>query len=246
MSSLYDLYVKAVEKQLEHEDLTFKSDPNYQYMLEHSSYGEIGLRFMRAIKDEFKLTPAEIMRFTTLNDSIGKPELVNYSVIPPCSPTSLRYVYHAHLFLKHLQSLGITNPSIVEIGGGYGGLCMAIHTYAEKFGVTPRQYSIIDLESPGKLQRRVLDIYGYSSSVKCLNAEKFGVEIDQNSVLISTYAFSEIPTEFQKQYIETLFPKIIHGFIVWNNIPVYDMGKTLHTVEDERPLTGPVNKFVYF
>lgn len=245
MATIYDLYVKAVEKQLEQEELTFKSDPNYQYMLEHSNYGEVGLRFLSVIKDEFKLTPAEIMRFTTLNDSIGKPELVNYSVIPPCSPTSLRYVYHAHLFLKHLQSLGITNPNIVEIGGGYGGMCLAIHTYAEKFGVTPRQYSIIDLETPGKLQRRVLDMYGYSS-VKCLNAENFGSEIDQDSVLISTYAFSEIQPELQKKYVEVLFPKITHGLIVWNNIPVYDMGKTLHTVEDERPLTGPVNKFVYF
>jgi len=246
MATIYDLYVKAVEKQLEQEELTFKSDPDYQYMLEHSNYGHVGFRFLSVIKDEFNLTPAEIMRFTTLNDSLGKPELVNYSVIAPCSPTSLRYVYHAHLFLKHLQGLGITNPNIVEIGGGYGGLCLAIHTYAEKFGVTPRQYSIIDLETPGKLQRRVLDMYGYSSSVKCLNAENFGAEIDQDSVLISTYAFSEIQPEFQKQYIEVLFPKITHGFIVWNNIPVYDMGKMLHAVEVERPLTGPMNNFVYF
>jgi hypothetical protein len=245
MSSIYDLYVKAVEKQLGREELTFKSDPDYQYMTEHSSYGETGLRFLGAIKDEFKLTPAEIMRFTTLNDSVGKPELTDYSVIPPCSPTSLRYVYHAHLFLKHLQGLGITKPNIVELGGGYGGLCLAIHTYAEKFGVTPRQYSIIDLETPGKLQRRVLDMYGYSS-VKCLNAENSGAEVDQDSVLISTYAFSEIQHEYQKKYIETLFPKITHGFIVWNSIPVYDMGKTLLIVENERPMTGSVNRFVYF
>jgi hypothetical protein len=154
-------------------------------------------------------------------------------------------VYHAHLFLKHLQGLGITKPNIVELGGGYGGLCLAIHTYAEKFGVTPRQYSIIDLETPGKLQRRVLDMYGYSS-VKCLNAENSGAEVDQDSVLISTYAFSEIQHEYQKKYIETLFPKITHGFIVWNSIPVYDMGKTLLIVENERPMTGSVNRFVYF
>jgi hypothetical protein len=245
MSSIYDIYVKAVEKQLGHEELTFKSDPDYQYMTEHSNQGHIGLQFLGLIKNEFKLTPGEIMRFTTLNDSIGKPEVANYSVIPPCSPTSLRYVYHAHLFLKHLQSLGITNPDIVEIGGGYGGMCLAIHTYAEKFGITPRKYSIIDLEIPGKLQRRVLDLYGYSS-VTCHNAENFGSEIDQGSVMISTYAFSEIQPEFQKKYVEVLFPKLTHGFIVWNFIPVYNMGKKLLLVEDERPMTGSVNRFVYF
>lgn len=242
--ALYELYVNCVKRHLTQEELTFKSDPDYQYMLEHSNYRDVGLGFMGSIKNEFCLTPAEIMRFTVLNDSVGKPEVADYGVIPPCSPTSLRYVYHAHLFLKHLQSLGITNPNIVEIGGGYGGMCLAIHTYAEKFGVTPRQYSIIDLETPGKLQRRVLDVYGYSG-VKCLNAENFGAEIEEDSVLISTYAFSEIEPELQKRYVDVLFPKIIHGFIVWNNIPVYSMGKTIH-VEHERPMTGPLNRFVYF
>jgi hypothetical protein len=242
--ALYELYVNCVKRHLEKEELTFKSDPDYQYMTEHSNQGYIGLQFLGLIKNEFGLTPEEIMRFTVLNDSVGKPEVANYSVIPPCSPTSLRYVYHAHLFLKHLQRLGITNPNIVELGGGYGGLCLAIHTYAEKFGVTPRQYSIIDLDIPGKLQRRVLDIYGYSD-VKCLNAENFGAEIDQDSVLVSTYAFSEIEEHLRQQYVEVLFPKITHGFIVWNSIPVYDMGKTL-LVENERPMTGSMNRFVYF
>jgi hypothetical protein len=144
-----------------------------------------------------------------------------------------------------MQDIGITNPSIVEVGGGYGGLCMAIHTYAEKFGVTPRQYSIVDLESPGKLQKRVLDMNGYSS-VNCYNAENFGAEIvDQDSFLISAYAFSEISEGLRRQYIEILFPNITHGFLAWNYIPVYDIGKTLHIVEDERPLTSPLNKFVY-
>ena len=243
---LYDPYINAIEKQLTQEELTFKSDPNYQYVLEHSNFGHVGLQYLTVIKNEFNLTPEEIMRFTTLNDSIGKPELVNYGMISPCSPTSLRYVYHAHLILKYMQSIGVTNPNIVEVGGGYGGLCLAIHTYAEKFGVTPRQYSIVDLKSPGKLQRRVLDMHGYSS-VNCYNAENFGAEIvDQDSFLISAYAFSELSYDLRRQYIEILFPKVTRGFIAWNDVPVYDIGKTFHIVEDERPMTGPSNKFVYF
>jgi hypothetical protein len=242
MSSLYDLYVESVKSQLDREELTFKSDPNYQYMLEHSNYGYVGMQFLGTIKNELKLTPDELKKFTLMNDSFGKPEVVDYGIIPPCSPTSLRYIYHAHMVLKHMQNLGITHTDIVEIGGGYGGLCMAIYTYASKFNVTIDKYSIIDLEVPGKLQKRVLEMNGYN--VNYCNAENFGSEVEKG-FLVSTYAFSEIQPEMQKKYIEVLFPKILHGFIVWNNIPVYDFGKDIQ-VEDERPLTGPVNKFVYF
>jgi hypothetical protein len=36
-----------------------------------------------------------------------------------------------------------------------------------------------------------------------------------------------------------------HGFITWNNIPVYDFGFPAD-VEDEVPKTGKVNKYVRF
>lgn len=243
--SIYDEYVECIKRQLVHEELNFKSDKSYQYMLEHSNYGHVGQQFLEVIKNELKITPEEITRFTVLNDKVGKPELSDYGVIPPCSPTSLRYVYHAHLVLKHMQDLGITHPTITEIGGGYGGLCTAIHVYASKFGVNPVQYNIIDLELPGKLQKRVLDMYGYPS-INYYNAENFGSDIiSDDGFLVSTYAFSEISSNFRDKYVDILFPKISHGFMVWNSIPIYDFGKQIR-VEHERPMTGPVNRFVYF
>lgn len=244
--SLYAEYVESIKRQLGRDELTFKSDPSYQYMLEHSNYGHMGLKILEYIKNEFKLTSEEIARFTVLNDSFGKPELSDYGVIPLCSPTSLRYVYHAHIILNHMKKLGITHPRITEIGGGYGGLCSAIHVYASKFGVNPVQYNIIDLEFPGKLQKRVLDMYDYPS-INYYNAENFGSEIVTNDdgFLISTYAFSEISSDLREKYVDILFPKISHGVIVWNAIPVYDIGKQIR-VEDERPLSGELNKFVFF
>lgn len=246
MSSLYDRYVEFIKKQLDKDELVFKSDPDYQYMLEHSprSFGPIAVEYLPLIQKEFNTTPEEIVRFTTLNDSFGKPEVVNFEIIPPCSLTSLRYVYHAHLALNHMKKLNLKNVNVVEIGGGYGGLCMAIHTYAPTFGINIERYNIIDLEIPGKLQRRVLDMKGYSD-VKLYDAKNFGSELENDVFLISAYAFAEIDTALQKQYIDILFPKVTHGFIVWNCIPVYDIGKNTH-VEDERPMTGNGNRFVYF
>jgi len=62
--------------------------------------------------------------------------------------------------------------------------------------------------------------------------------------------FSEISKENQESYIQKLFPKIVHGFIAWNMIPVYDFGFTTR-VEHEFPNTGSgpkdtLNKYVYF
>jgi hypothetical protein len=60
-----------------------------------------------------------------------------------------------------------------------------------------------------------------------------------NYFFVSTYSFSEICAEFQIKYIETLFPKIIHGFVAWNNIPTYDFGFSF-SEEPEIPKTGQV------
>ena len=78
-----------------------------------------------------------------------------------------------------------------------------------------------------------------------LPSTNFGKEIDKDSFLVSCYSFSEIPREYQAKYIEVLFPKLKHGFIVWNNIPVYDFGFAVE-VEDEVPKTGRINKYVRF
>jgi hypothetical protein len=85
-----------------------------------------------------------------------------------------------------------------------------------------------------------------SISVEYIDAATFGSDIkDTNLFLVSTYCFSEIPLELQDSYIKTLFPKVSHGFIAWNMIPLYDFGFTLK-VEDEIPSTFPNNKYLYF
>jgi hypothetical protein len=82
--------------------------------------------------------------------------------------------------------------------------------------------------------------------VEYIDAGTFGSGItDKNLCLVSTYCFSEIPLELQHSYINTLFPKISHGFIAWNNIPVYDFGFTSR-IEGEIPNSAPNNRFVYF
>ena len=63
--------------------------------------------------------------------------------------------------------------------------------------------------------------------------------------LISNYCFSEIPGNLQKEYIAKLFPKVSHGFMAWNHIPVYNFGFDIKE-EVEFPKTGSYNKYIYF
>ena len=53
-------------------------------------------------------------------------------------------------------------------------------------------------------------------------------------MLISSYAFSEIPKNLQDQYIKEIFnPYIDYSFIVWNNIPVYNLNEDKYIINEE-------------
>lgn len=242
MYAVYANYVKTISNT---NDLSnFKNHPSYTYMLEHVS-AEQGRQYIKSIHINTKLSINDVVSFCNLNDSVGNPNTIEYGIVT-ASPTSLRYIYFAHLILTHIKSLNLPVLNIVEIGGGYGGLCLAIHYFSEAYGVKVNTYKIIDLLTINKLQEMYISKVNSNISVEYIDAATFGSDIkDTNLFLISTYCFSEIPLELQHSYIKTLFPKVSHGFIAWNIIPLYDFGFTLK-VEDEIPSTFPNNKYLYF
>jgi len=240
--SPYEQYVASICKG---NDLSnFKRADNYTYMLEHvsSSYGQ---DYLDIIRRTTTLQESELQKFCALNDSIGNPNRTSYGSLT-VSPTSLRYILHAHLILTHLQSLNLPSIDIVEIGGGYGGLCLAIHHFAAKYALIINSYTIIDLPAIIELQKLYLSKIDPTTPVTCVSSTTFGETIDKkNMFLVSNYCFSEISSSLQKQYIETLFPKISHGFFAWNTIPTYDFGFAFRE-EKEYPFTANYNKYVYF
>ena len=69
--------------------------------------------------------------------------------------------------------------------------------------------------------------------------------LKNNSFLISTYSFSEIPISIQKEYSEKIInQKTNFGFIAWNSIPVYNFVEN-SIIEKERvyPLTVSPNTY---
>lgn len=222
----------------------FKSNNYYRGILEHVSF-EYGKEYLELIKTQTNLLEHSIHNYCRLNDKIGGGEKHDYNGIIT-SPTNFRYIYHAHLILSHMVKSNITNVNIIELGGGYGGLCLAINSMCNNYGIRIKSYSLIDLPAPNRLQQKYLAHHELSFPTNFYSAFNYGSEVqDGNNFLISNYCFSEISHEHQSNYIKTLFPKIQHGFMVWNFIPLYNFGFDCRE-ETEYPLTSGENKYVYF
>jgi len=242
---MYNAYANYVKEVCDKNDLSvFKRNETYRGMLEHVST-EFGKQYFQAIRAFTQFSLEDIGAFSTLNDSIGSPLTSEYSGLS-ISPSNLRYIFHSHLILTHLRSLALPQIDIVEVGGGYGGLCLALHHFAEKYGVKINSYTIIDITDPSRLQKLYLSKAAPSLQVEFVNAATFGADIPKKDMfLVSNYCFSEIDGNLQKEYIAKLFPKVSHGFMAWNWIPLYNFGFPVKD-EFEFPKTGPHNRYVYF
>jgi hypothetical protein len=179
-----------------------------------------------------------------MNDSFGSP--VKYKIselMQPVSPSSLRYLYHAFLIVEYMQP----NSSIVELGCGYGGLCLAVHFVSKLLKKPVKSYSLIDLDSAIRLQSEYLSKFTLTFPITFHSSTTYGNTITgDDNFLVSAYCFSELGETNRNKYQEVLFSKVQSGFIVWNSIPVYNFGKNIIKEEDEYPKTASANKYIYF
>ena len=241
--SLYFQYEQCVSQYLTMNSLdNFKRNPEYTCILEHVNRNQ-GQEYLELIR-KTDITQQEILDFSSKNDSVGNPIKETFGDFS-CSPSNLRYIYHAHLILTHFKSFN-TPVNIVELGGGYGGLYLAICFFAEKYSINIESYTIIDLPIVVKFQQLYLSNFSLKIPIDFIESTTYGSAISKDNLfLISNYCFSEISMENQKKYIENLFPKINHGFFAWNSIPVYDFGFD-YSEEEEVPKTGLYNKYIRF
>ena len=240
---MYTRYTNFIDTIIDNPTLDFKSDPRYTYMLEHTDEYMLG-----AAKEQVRILTGDgfsindLKEFVKKNDSVGNPVRRKVFDDLDCSPTSVRYCYHSILALRHFKKFS-SEIDIVEIGGGYGGLCLAFHYFAPKFGVTIKSYTIVDLDSPQKLQGRYLK--GFDIEPTFLPSETYGSDVTEGSYLVANYSFSEFDETTRSLYQKTLFPKVKHGFMAWNCVPLYDIGHEVVS-EPEVPRTGKGNLHVYF
>ncbi len=247
MTDCYTEYVNFVKTLVEKGDLTgFKSNPRYTYMLEHVDE-KLGFEYVYHIITRFPCSKEDIVTYCKTNDEHGNPEKYNFFG-EKISPSSLRYFLHAMLILTYFDSKTSVPIRIVEVGGGYGGLCLAIN-YCLKFfpNLKVSSYTIVDLLEPSKLQEMYLSRFSLSYKCEFLDAKNFGAEIPEEGdplFFISNYCLGEIAVHLQEKYSQILLPKTRHGFITWNS-PLRDIRKVI-TYEEEFPKTGPHNLYIRF
>jgi hypothetical protein len=103
---MYNEYIEYLSKNISDiTSLNFKSSDKYCSILEHVSQ-EHGKQYLKLIEEEFPyIIYEQIVEFININDKIGFPNrytFFNKNNAPIiCSPTSLRYIYHALVILQH-------------------------------------------------------------------------------------------------------------------------------------------------
>ena len=180
----------------------FKSHPAYRHVLEHVSLDE-GQQYLKEIDIDYLDKLEEVKE----NDSLGSPVIYEYPSVGEISPTTIRYIKNTS---DIVNKFGTSFDSIVEIGGGYGGLCKVLSSFI-KF----EQYLLLDLEECNLLSRKYLSHFNLPTL--SYRSEEID-EIDENfDLLISNYAFSECHKEVQQDYIERFIKKSNNFYIMHNN-----------------------------
>ena len=229
----------------------FKSHPDVTDMLEHVN-PSLGEEYMTHLLTAPLLSTEHIRAYCQKNDRIGGGQKYPYSFpTSPAkglttSPSNLRYLFQAHLICSHLCRLQKETVEIVEVGCGYGGLFLAMDMVAPLYSIRISCYHLIDLPESSALQQWYVSAHECNTPTRFHLASTYGDAIDRTDLfLISNYCFSEIAEEHQQRYRQQLFPRVSHGFMAWNNIPTYEFGFPMKE-EIEYPLTGPMNRYVYF
>lgn len=240
-------YVRAVASIIgdSREFRDFRRIHSYREILEHVDY-KLGLRYLNSIGDlrnklKIELNWDELRK----NDDIGNPVKYKFELIGHISPTTLRYV-NVGLQIKDLFGDSLT--SVAEVGAGYGGQARILSELS-----SVKNYTIFDLPEVDALIGKYLSRYRLNFSVDFNNINE---AVRKNwDLVISNYAFSELPSSLQLEYVEKIFLNSSRGFVIMNsgmsNITGRSEGKLLSkellelipgsSIIEEKPLTGPDN-----
>ena len=202
-------YRHFVNQCLNNEELfkNFKQNNIYKNILEHVS-NEIGSEYLKIIK---KQTPSIIKKIdkVKINDLVGGSNLVDYKGVGHVSPSSLRYAKVLSDILVLFKKKKF--KKIAEIGTGYGGQFLIFDQFLDF-----SNYYLFDLKEVLLFCEKYLDNYLIRNSFKTLHINNFNGE-EKFDLVISNYAFSELPSELQKIYLRKVIKLSKRGYLTMNS-----------------------------
>lgn len=218
----------------------FRRNNVYRQILEHLSF-EVGIAYL----DEIKKNNFDLLENIVLfkeNDDWGNPEIFEYPEIGKISPSTLRYIkvfFDLISLFKQIDGL-----KICEIGVGYGGQCRIINSVS-----SPSEYTLVDIKPALMLSQCYLDNYVLNSVLKYKTMNE--LEVQNYDLLISNYAFSELPRNIQDVYLRKIILNSKKGYITFNEISPeyfksYKRAELLTLIPnsrivEEKPLTNDKN-----
>lgn len=210
-----DLYIESCKDFVLNDDKfnNFKQDSRYTPVLEHVQKEE-SLSYISEMKSK-ELITEKILKSIKENDKYGSPTLFNYEEFGLISPTTIRYIKNSLDILDYFGS-DINYNNILEIGGGYGGLCKVFSSF-NNFN----SYTLVDLPEPSKLSQKYLNNFdNIKNKIKYINTENL-ISFENLDLVISNYAFSECTKKYQEIYYETII-KNSQRFYITHNTNVDD------------------------
>ena len=210
-------YLAACVEAVENDEAfaNFKSNPKYKTILEHVLKDQ-GQAYLNICKDMNEDAVWENIEAFKENDKIGNPELYPYPGLEgTISPTTLRYMKNTFEMAFMLDGAEISK--VVEVGGGYGGLCRVLSKVCEF-----DEYILIDLPEVSALQRKYLDQFpDLKDKVKCIPTTELA-EITDVDLFISNYALSEWDLQSQMAYFQCIVQHAKYAYIIYNLVNFND------------------------
>ncbi len=221
--------------------IDFRREPIYIKTLEHVKQKTGGWCLELISKDPVLLANMEEFK---RNDEFGNPIVHEYPGVGKVSATTLRYI---KILMDLKRRFGdLDDLKICEIGVGYGGQCRTINAMYH-----PQSYRLVDIQPALMLAQRYLDHFILNSvmSYKTMNA----LFPEAYDLVISNYAFSELPRSVQEVYLEKIILNAKSGYMIcnytnpesFNSFTAEELLKIIpgSSVGKENPQTHP-NNFV--
>lgn len=209
-------YIETCRSAVEDDNIfaKFKSLQGYKNILEHvtprqgTEYLQVAMEMagdaLRQNLDKFKE-----------NDIIGTPDKFSYPETGKISPTTIRYIKNVFEMATLLDESPISR--IVEVGGGYGGLCKTLSVVCDF-----DEYILVDLPEAVAVQEKYLknfpELYVKCKFVSCDDVES----VKDVDLFISNYALSECDYDTQVNYYDKLVLNSKFAYIIYNLVNFND------------------------
>lgn len=223
----------------------FRRNYSYRLILEHVGFqlGKIYLTKLKPANIDSYLHNQTLLRLS----EIGAPRVYKYDGVGWISPTILRYLFVHQNLIKIFKTSEF--DKVAEIGVGFGGqICVSLQL------MQIESYSIYDLPQVSQLAKRVLKetgIFEVKVQTKSINP----LEIEDYDLVISNYAFSELPYSVQNDYVDRILTRAKRGYLTMNSGRTNKSGRSTGKMSleellqhlpgaevlEEDPLTGPDN-----